>query len=154
MKHDDLDVGAMGYKIPWSTKKHLANMGERIHMQGSTCRRMQGNDLDNPTLTIIKTSHISHVLHRMLFDLNALGPLPQYVDQLQILRIHADGMNDGVRELSFRQVFAETLVGGVVVGEVQVVIADLEEHADDVDERDTIPESCVRSSGHQETFGR
>ena len=26
MKHDDLDVGAMGYKTPWPTKKHLANM--------------------------------------------------------------------------------------------------------------------------------
>ena len=55
MKHDDLDVGAMGYKIPWSTKKHLANMGERIHMQGSTCRRMQGNDLDNPTRDVHST---------------------------------------------------------------------------------------------------
>ena len=41
MNHDILDVGAMGYKTLWPTKKHLANMGERVHMQGSIeCRGM------------------------------------------------------------------------------------------------------------------
>ena len=34
-KHNDLDVGTMGYKTLWLTKKHLANMGERIHMQNA-----------------------------------------------------------------------------------------------------------------------
>ena len=45
-KHDDLDVGALGYKTLWPTKKHLANKGERIDMQG--------NDLGNPTSDEVK----------------------------------------------------------------------------------------------------
>ena len=53
----------------------------------------------------------------MLFDLNAPGLLPQYIDQRQVLRICTDGMNNRVLEFSFCQVFAETLVGGVVMKE-------------------------------------
>ena len=42
-KHDDLDVGAIGYKTPWPTQKHLANMGEMIHMQEeSICKKNAG----------------------------------------------------------------------------------------------------------------
>ena len=30
---NDLNVGVMGFMTPWQTKKNLANMGARIHMQ-------------------------------------------------------------------------------------------------------------------------
>ena len=37
-KHDDLDVGAMGFMTLWPTKKHLANTDERIHMWVTRCK--------------------------------------------------------------------------------------------------------------------
>ena len=51
---NDLDVGATGFMTPWPTKKNLANMGARIRMQEG---RMQGNDLDTPTITLSRSRH-------------------------------------------------------------------------------------------------
>lgn len=56
-------------------------------------------------------------------------------------------MDDGVGEFSLREVFAEAFVGGVFGGgEVQVVVADLEEGADGVDEGDVVSVLLVRLS--------
>lgn len=61
------------------------------------------------------------------------------VDEDEIGRVGADGVDDGEREFSLREVFAEAFVVGVgCVGEVAVVVEDLEEEADGVDEGDVV----------------
>lgn len=96
---------------------------------------------------ILKTSHILHILHSILLHLLVLRLLLQYIDQLQVLRVRADGVDDGVGEFAFREVFAQAFVGSVFGGgEVQVVVADLEEGADGVDEGDVVSVLLVRSS--------
>lgn len=88
---------------------------------------------------ILKTPHILHILHRIPLHLLVLRLLLQYVDQLQVLRVRADGVDDGVGEFAFREVFAQAFVGSVFGGgEVEVVVADLEEGADGVDEGDVV----------------
>jgi len=54
-------------------------------------------------------------------------------------------VDDGVGEFALGEVFAEAFVGGVFGGgEVQVVVADLEEGADGVDEGDVVSVVLVR----------
>jgi len=54
-------------------------------------------------------------------------------------------VDDGVGEFSLGEVFAQAFVGGIFGGgEVQVVVADLEEGADGVDEGDVVPVLVVR----------
>ena len=48
-------------------------------------------------------------------------------------------MDNREGEFAFGQIFTETLVGGVFGrGQVEIVVADLEERADKVDERDVV----------------
>jgi len=96
---------------------------------------------------VLKTPHILHILDRVLLHLLVLRLLLQDVDQLQVLRVRADGVDDGVGEFPLGEVFAQAFVGGVFGGgEVQVVVADLEEGADGVDEGDVVSAVLVRSS--------
>lgn len=66
----------------------------------------------------------------------------QDVDQLQVLGIRTDAVDDGEREFSLGQIFAETFVVGVFgAREVHIVVADLEEQADEVGKWYKIPAS-------------
>ena len=48
-------------------------------------------------------------------------------------------MDNGEGEFSFREIFTKTFVFGVFsAGEVHVVVADLEEEADEIDEGDVV----------------
>ena len=48
-------------------------------------------------------------------------------------------MDNGEGEFSFREIFTKTFVFGVFsAGEVHVIVADLEEEADEIDEGDVV----------------
>ena len=87
-----------------------------------------------------KAPSLLHVVHGILFDSSVRGLLLEDVDELPVLWIRADAVDDGEGEFAFCEVLAEAFVLGVdAAPKVQVVVADLEDDAHDVDEGDEIP---------------
>lgn len=88
--------------------------------------------LINDSLRVLKAALALHILQRIALDLLIRCLLLQYIDQDLVARVGAYRVDDGEREFSFRQVFAQAFEGGVAGrgGEVEVVVKDLEEETD------------------------
>lgn len=90
----------------------------------------------NHSRTILETPLTLHIPERISFDLLIARLLLQDIDEDLVTGIGADGVDDGEREFSFGEVFAEAFERGVAGcgGEVEVVVEDLEEETDCGDE--------------------
>lgn len=104
-----------------------------INLVNHSQRFLMHTSQDDPT--IFKASSTFHILHCIFLDLIIRRLLLQYIDQLSVLRIRADAVNKWEGEFAFCQVFAKSFVLGVLGGgEIHVVVANLEEEADEVNQ--------------------
>ena len=93
----------------------------------------------NHASAVCKAPSTLHVADCIPLDGIVSRLLLQDVDQLEILRVRADAVNDWEGEFALGQVFAKTFVLSVVSAvQVQVVVADLENEANEIDEVNTV----------------
>lgn len=85
--------------------------------------------------TILKTSRALHIRHGIPLHLLIIRLLLQNIQEHHILRLGADAVDDGEGEFALSEILAEAFVLRVFWRrEILVVVADLEDYADEVDE--------------------
>lgn len=88
---------------------------------------------------VLEAALALHVRDGVLLDLGVGRLLLEDVDEHQVGRVGADGVDDRERELALGEVLGEALLRREALGfEVEVVVEDLEEEADGVDEGDAV----------------
>lgn len=88
---------------------------------------------------MLKTPRTLHILHSVPLHLVILSFLLQNTQQLMITRIRPYTMNNRKREFALRQILAKPLIPRIRrIREIQIVVADLENQAHDVDERNAV----------------
>lgn len=91
-----------------------------------------------------KAARILHILHRVALNFWVLGILLQDVNQLVIGWIRANAVNNREGEFALGEILAESLILRVHrIREVEVVVADLENQAHDIDQGNTVLSRCT-----------
>lgn len=96
-------------------------------------------EFPNDPSGVLKAAGALHVRDGISLDSIVGGLLFEDVDQLEVGRIGADGVDDREGEFALGQILAQAFVLGICPRrQIQVVIADLEDEPHQVDERDTV----------------
>lgn len=109
------------------------------------------NQRRNDLASVLEAAGALHVRDGVALHLHIRRLLLEDVDELQVGRVGADAVDDGKRKLALGQVLAHALVVRVLArGEVHVVVADLEDEADEVDEGHAVEGRAARALGLHE----
>lgn len=93
-----------------------------------------GSQFSDYVPRVRETACTFHVTDCIQLDFFIFRLLLENAEELMVSGVGADTMDDGKGELSLREVFTKTFVLGVrSVGQVEIVVADLENQSHDVD---------------------